>query len=99
MVCSTKAGTVTFDIERTINELKAGRIEYRVDKTAIIHAPIGRASFETEKLMENMTVFVDALIKAKPPAAKGQYLRSVTVCSTMSPGVKINPLALMAASR
>jgi len=94
-----KAGTVTFDIERTINELKAGRIEYRVDKTAIIHAPIGRASFETEKLMENMTVFVDALIKAKPPAAKGQYLRSVTVCSTMSPGVKINPLALMAASR
>jgi large subunit ribosomal protein L1 len=94
-----KAGTVTFDIERTINELKAGRIEYRVDKTAIIHAPIGRASFDIDKLMENLNAFAEALIKAKPAAAKGQYMRSVTVCSTMSPGVKINPLALMAASR
>jgi large subunit ribosomal protein L1 len=94
-----KAGTVTFDIERTISELKAGRIEYRVDKTAIIHAPIGRASFDTEKLLENLIVFADALIKAKPAAAKGQYMRSVTVCSTMSPGVKINPLVLMAAKR
>lgn len=94
-----KAGTVTFDIERTINELKAGRIEYRVDKTAIIHAPIGRASFDIEKLMDNLNVFAEALIKAKPAAAKGQYMRSVTVCSTMSPGVKINPLVLMAANR
>lgn len=94
-----KAGTVTFDIERTINELKAGRIEYRVDKTAIIHAPIGRASFENDKLMENLSAFAEALIKAKPAAAKGQYMRSVTVCSTMSPGVKINPLVLMAANR
>lgn len=94
-----KAGTVTFDIERTINELKAGRIEYRVDKTAIIHAPIGRASFETEKLLENLLVFAEALIKAKPAAAKGQYMRSATVCSTMSPGVKINPLVLMTAKR
>lgn len=94
-----KAGTVTFDIERTINELKAGRIEYRVDKTAIIHAPIGRASFDIDKLMDNLNVFAEALIKAKPAAAKGQYMRSVTVCSTMSPGVKINPLVLMAANR
>ena len=94
-----KAGTVTFDIERTVNELKAGRIEYRVDKTAIVHAPIGRASFDKEKLMENLLAFSDALIKAKPAAAKGQYMRSVTVCSTMSPGVKINPLALMAIKR
>lgn len=94
-----KAGTVTFDIERTINELKAGRIEYRVDKTAIIHAPIGRASFEADQLMDNLNVFADALIKAKPAAAKGQYMRSVTVCSTMSPGVKINPLVLMASNR
>ncbi|MDI9481225.1 MAG: 50S ribosomal protein L1 [Syntrophomonadaceae bacterium] len=94
-----KAGTVTFDIERTINELKAGRIEYRVDKTAIIHAPIGRASFDIDKLMENLNAFAEALIKAKPAAAKGQYMRSVTVCSTMSPGVKINPLVLMTANR
>lgn len=94
-----KAGTVTFEIERTINELKAGRIEYRVDKTAIIHAPIGRASFGIDQLMDNLNVFADALIKAKPAAAKGQYMRSVTVCSTMSPGVKINPLVLMAANR
>ncbi|NLX02116.1 MAG: 50S ribosomal protein L1 [Syntrophomonadaceae bacterium] len=94
-----KAGTVTFDIERTINELKAGRIEYRVDKTAIIHAPIGRVSFEIDKLMDNMNSFAEALIKARPAAAKGQYMRSVTVCSTMGPGVKINPLVLMAANR
>lgn len=94
-----KAGTVTFDIERTINELKAGRIEYRVDKTAIIHAPIGRVSFEIDKLMDNMNSFAEALIKARPAAAKGQYMRSVTICSTMGPGVKINPLVLMAANR
>lgn len=94
-----KAGTVTFDIERTIKELKAGRIEYRVDKTAIIHAPIGRVSFEIEKLMDNLNSFAEALIKARPAAAKGQYMRSVTVCSTMGPGVKINPLVLMAANK
>ncbi|NLU46387.1 MAG: 50S ribosomal protein L1 [Syntrophomonadaceae bacterium] len=94
-----KSGTVTFDIERTVNELKAGRIEYRVDKTAIVHATIGRASFDKEKLLENLFTFTEALIKAKPAAAKGQYIRSVTVCSTMSPGVKINPLALTAAKR
>lgn len=94
-----KAGTVTFDIERTINELKAGRIEYRVDKTAIIHAPIGRISFELEKLQENLNVFAEALIKARPAAAKGQYMRSVTVCSTMGPGIKINPLVLMALNK
>ncbi len=94
-----KAGTVTFDIERTISELKAGRIEYRVDKTAIIHVPIGRVSFELEKLSDNLNVFAEALIKARPAAAKGQYMRSVSVCSTMGPGVKINPLVLMAANR
>ena len=94
-----KAGTVTFDIERTIKELKAGRIEYRVDKSAIIHVPLGKVSFEAEKLNENLNAFADALIKAKPAAAKGQYMRSVSICSTMSPGVKINPLVLMAANR
>ncbi|HWQ75291.1 MAG TPA: 50S ribosomal protein L1 [Syntrophomonas sp.] len=94
-----KSGTVTFDIERTINELKAGRIEYRVDKTSIVHAPIGRVSFEVEKLQENLNVFAEALIKAKPAAAKGQYMRSVSICSTMGPGVKINPLVIMAANK
>ncbi|ABI69636.1 50S ribosomal protein L1 [Syntrophomonas wolfei] len=94
-----KAGTVTFDIERTIKELKAGRIEYRVDKSAIVHAPIGRISFEVDKLQENLNAFAEALLKARPAAAKGQYMRSVTVCSTMSPGVKINPLVLMAANK
>ncbi len=94
-----KSGTVTFDIERTINELKAGRIEYRVDKTSIIHAPIGRVSFEVDKLQENLNVFAEALIKAKPAAAKGQYMRSVSICSTMGPGIKINPLVIMATNR
>ncbi len=94
-----KAGTVTFDIERTINELKAGRIEYRVDKNAIVHVPIGKASFEMEKLQENLNAFADALVKAKPAAAKGQYMRSATICSTMSPGIKLNPLVLMATNK
>lgn len=94
-----KSGTVTFDIERTINELKAGRIEYRVDKTSIIHAPIGRVSFDVEKLQDNMNAFAEALIKAKPAAAKGQYMRSVSVCSTMGPGIKVNPLVVMAANK
>lgn len=94
-----KAGTVTFDVERTIKELKAGRIEFRVDKTSIVHAPIGRVSFELDKLQDNLNAFADALIKAKPAAAKGQYMRSVNICSTMGPGVKINPLVVMAANR
>lgn len=94
-----KAGTVTFDIERTISELKAGRIEYRVDKNSIVHVPLGRVSFDLDKLMENLNTFADALIKAKPAAAKGQYMRSVSVCSTMSPGIKINPIVLMAANK
>jgi len=94
-----KAGTVTFDVERTINELKAGRIEFRVDKTSIVHAPIGKVSFDVDKLMDNLNAFAEALIKAKPAAAKGQYMRSVAVCSTMGPGVKINPVIVMAANR
>lgn len=94
-----KAGTVTFDVERTVNELKAGRIEYRVDKTSIIHAPIGRVSFEKEQLLGNLNVLAEALIKARPAAAKGQYMRSVSVCSTMGPGIKINPLVVMSANK
>lgn len=94
-----KAGTVTFDIERTIKELKAGRIEFRVDKTSIVHAPIGRVSFDQSQLLDNLNAFAEALIKAKPAAAKGQYMRSVSICSTMGPGIKINPLVVMATNR
>ncbi|KAB2951426.1 50S ribosomal protein L1 [Heliorestis acidaminivorans] len=87
-----KTGTVTFDVARAVQEVKAGKIEYRVDKTGIIHAPIGKASFESEKLAENYQTLLDALLKAKPTTAKGQYLRSITLSSTMSPGVPVNPL-------
>ncbi|MFZ5942518.1 MAG: 50S ribosomal protein L1 [Bacillota bacterium] len=91
-----KTGTVTFDIERAVNEVKAGKIEYRVDKTSIVHAPIGKASFEIDKLQDNFQTLMETLIKAKPSAAKGQYMKSVTVSSTMGPGVKINPLKVTA---
>jgi large subunit ribosomal protein L1 len=94
-----KAGTVTFDVDRTIKELKAGRIEFRVDKTSIVHVPIGRVSFDIEKLEDNLNAFAEALLKAKPAAAKGQYMRSVNICSTMGPGVKINALVLIAANK
>ncbi len=86
-----KAGTVTMDVAKAIAELKAGKIEYRLDKTNIIHCPIGKKSFGTEKLVENFNTLLSAVIKAKPAAAKGQYLKSVTVASTMGPGVKIAP--------
>lgn len=86
-----KSGTVTFDIARAIKDIKAGKIEYRVDKHGIIHVPIGKKSFENEKLLENFKTVMEALIKARPAAAKGQYLRSVVVSSTMGPGIKINP--------
>ena len=87
-----KSGTVTMDLPRAINEIKAGKVEYRVDKTAIIHCPIGKVSFGTEKLTENLNVLMDAIIKAKPAAAKGVYLRSVVLSSTMGPGIKVNGL-------
>ena len=85
-----KSGTVTMDVAKAISEVKAGKVEYRLDKTAIIHCPIGRKSFGKEKLGENFTALLDAIIKAKPAAAKGQYIKSVTVASTMGPGVKVN---------
>ena len=85
-----KAGTVTPDVARAVKEAKAGKIEYRLDKTNIIHCPIGKASFGADKLMENFDTLMGAIIKAKPAAAKGQYLKSVCVASTMGPGVKIN---------
>ena len=86
-----KSGTVTFDVTKAVEEIKAGKVEYRLDKSNIIHVAIGKVSFGGEKLAENFNVLMNAIIKAKPSAAKGQYLRSVTVTSTMGPGVKINP--------
>ncbi|MBE6071664.1 MAG: 50S ribosomal protein L1 [Clostridium butyricum] len=90
-----KSGTVTFDVSKAIEEIKAGKVEYRVDKTAIVHCPIGKKSFGVEKLKENFTALMEALIKAKPAAAKGQYVKSVSVSSTMGPGAKINPTKVL----
>lgn len=86
-----KAGTVTMDVAKAINDIKAGKIEYRLDKTNIIHCPIGKASFGPEKLSDNFNTLLSAVIKAKPSAAKGQYLKSVALSATMGPGIKINP--------
>lgn len=86
-----KAGTVTMDVSRAIKDIKAGKIEYRLDKANIIHCPIGKVSFGDEKLIENLSVITNAIIKAKPSSAKGQYLKSIVIASTMGPGIKINP--------
>ena len=85
-----KSGTVTFDIEKAVNEIKAGKVEYRLDKTNIVHVTIGKVSFEDEKLVENLNALMEAVVKAKPAAAKGTYLKSVTMTSTMGPGIKLN---------
>ena len=90
-----KAGTVTMDVAKAVADIKAGKIEYRLDKTNIVHVPIGKASFTEEQLADNFQTLIDAINKAKPAAVKGQYLRSVTVAPTMGPGVKINPLKLV----
>ena len=90
-----KAGTVTMDVTKAIKDIKAGKIEYRLDKTNIIHVPIGKASFTEEQLADNFQTLIDAINKAKPAAVKGQFLKSVTVTSTMGPGVKINPAKLV----
>ena len=89
-----KAGTVTMDVTKAVNDIKAGKIEYRLDKTNIIHVPVGKASFTEEQLADNFQTLIDAINKAKPAAVKGQYLKSVTLTSTMGPGVKINPAKL-----
>jgi len=96
-----KTGTVTFDVAKAIAEIKAGKVEYRVDKTGIVHVPIGKASFGEEKLMANLAVLMDAIVKARPAAAKGAYLKSVSVAATMSPGIFISPqsAATMSAER
>ena len=89
-----KSGTVTMDVSKAISEIKAGKVEYRLDKTNIMHVSIGKVSFGKEKLFDNFKALLDAVVKAKPTTAKGQYLRSVTTASTMGPGVKINPLRI-----
>ena len=89
-----KAGTVTTDVAKAVTEAKAGKIEYRLDKTNIIHCPIGKVSFGAEKLQENFNALMDAIIKAKPAAAKGQYIKSCVLASTMGPGVKLNTAKL-----
>jgi len=90
-----KAGTVTMDVTKAINDIKAGKIEYRLDKTNIIHVPVGKASFTEEQLADNFHTLMGAIVKAKPAAAKGQYLRSVTITSTMGPGIKLNTVKLV----
>ncbi len=85
-----KSGTVTMDVAKAVADVKAGKVEYRLDKTAIIHCPVGKKSFGEEKLTENITALLDAIVKAKPAAAKGQYIKSIALASTMGPGVKIN---------
>lgn len=89
-----KSGTVTMDIVKALEEIKAGKVEYRLDKTNIIHTPIGKASFGSEKLTDNFNALLEAVVKAKPSAAKGQYLKSVTLATTMGPGIKVNALKL-----
>ena len=94
-----KVGTVTLDVTRAINEIKAGKIEYRTDKAGNIHAPIGKGSFESAKLQENFQTLIDTLNKAQPSAAKGQYMRAITVSTTMGPGIKINPTRAVAGKK
>ncbi|EGS32030.1 MULTISPECIES: 50S ribosomal protein L1 [Megasphaera] len=89
-----KVGTVTMDVAKAVSESKAGKVEYRTDKAGNIHSPIGKKSFEVNKLVENLTTLVDTLVKVKPAGAKGQYIKSITVSSTMSPGVRINPFSV-----
>ena len=90
-----KAGTVTMDVTKAVQDIKAGKIEYRLDKTNIIHVPVGKASFSEEQLADNFQTLIDAIVKARPAAVKGQFLKSVTLTSTMGPGVKVNPMKLV----
>ena len=90
-----KAGTVTMDVTKAVNDIKAGKIEYRLDKANIIHFPVGKASFSAEQLSENFNTIMDAIVKAKPSSAKGQYMKSVTIASTMGPGIKVSTAKMM----
>ncbi len=88
---SAKTGTVTWDVAKAVKEIKAGKVDFKVDRAGVVHAPVGRVSFGPEKLLENLAAFFDALIKAKPSGAKGQYIKSVTLSTTMGPGIKVDP--------
>ena len=90
-----KAGTVTMDVTKAVNDIKAGKIEYRLDKANIIHVPVGKASFSAEQLSENFNTIMDAIVKAKPSSAKGQYMKSVTIASTLGPGIKVSTAKMM----
>jgi large subunit ribosomal protein L1 len=94
-----KTGTVTFDIGKAVHEIKAGKVEFRVDKTGIVHAPVGKVSFAPDRLLENARALIDAIVRAKPAAAKGRYLKSITVSSTMGPGIRIDTTAVEAAMK
>ncbi len=94
-----KTGTVTFDVARAVQEVKAGKVEFRTDKTALVHVPVGKMSFSADKLVDNATTLISSVIKAKPAAAKGKYLKSVTLSSTMGPGIRIDTSAVEAAAR
>jgi large subunit ribosomal protein L1 len=94
-----KTGTVTFDIGKAVREIKAGKVEFRVDKTGIVHAPVGKVSFASDRLLENARALVESILKARPSAAKGRYMKSVTVSSTMGPGVRIDAVGLEAAAK
>jgi large subunit ribosomal protein L1 len=93
-----KAGTITFDVERAVKEVKGGRVEFRVDKTAIVHAPVGKSSFEPADLVDNLAALVDAINRAKPTGAKGQYLKGLTIASTMGPGIRVDVPGVLAAA-
>lgn len=93
-----KTGTVSLDVAKAVREIKAGKVEFRVDKTAIIHAPIGKVSFGTDKLLDNAKVLIESVIKAKPPASKGKYVKSIALSSTMGPGVRVDPASVEASA-
>jgi large subunit ribosomal protein L1 len=94
-----KTGTVTVDVGKAVREIKAGKVEFRVDKTGIVHAPVGKVSFAADRLIENAQALIDSIIRAKPAAAKGKYMKSVTICSTMGPGIKVDTTSIEAARR
>jgi len=91
MMPNAKLGTVTFDIQKAVNEIKAGKIDFKVEKAGIVHAPVGRVSFGQEKLLENIAAFIETIMRLKPPSSKGSYLRSIAISTTMGPGVKVDP--------
>ncbi|MFL5674233.1 MAG: 50S ribosomal protein L1 [Chloroflexota bacterium] len=93
-----KAGTITFDVERAVQEVKGGRVEFRVDKTAIVHAPVGKSSFEPADLVDNLAALIDAINRAKPTGAKGQYIKGLTIANTMGPGIRVDVPAVLAAA-